>query len=491
MRGLDRREALARMAGAAGLLTLPASPARAGTRAPTARAHDLDALADRLRATPRAETFTLASELIRAGVDIPTLLGAIFLCGVREIRPRPHGILHSVMMVGSSFQFADAASPTEAWLAVLWNLDDLKHSMEEDRSEDGDWSLPPRRQGRAQSPDAARNELVAAMEAWDAGRADRALTAFLPYCDRTELFEVLWPFLARCYAFIGHKIIYAMQVERVLGRIGWRYAEPALRSLVMASLVGRDVAAFDRSRDRARSFPAGWERGREDPAQSAALLRTLRTANPPEAQELVAHAFRDGLGPQTVWDALRLFGSEVFLKRRGRTADTGRQALLPVHALTVVNALGHAARSARLDATRRILVLQAAGWLAAMRDDLAGLADFSMAGSGIEALGDAADPGPALRPLLDEASPARLRAYLDAAPAERERYSAHLRHALVRTGQEHHQHKYAAAMQEESRLVHPRWTSRILAPAVDYIAHPKDPETEVYRRAVKAMRDAG
>ena len=478
-------------AGAAGLLTLPATPAPARSQAPTTSAHDLESLAARLRTTPRTETFALATELIRAGVGIPALLGAIFLCGVREIRPRPHGILHSVMMVGSSFQFADAASPTESWLAVLWNLDDLKRSMEEDITEAGDWSLPPRREGRTQSPDAARNELVAAMEAWDAARADRALAAFLPHCDRAALFEVLWPLLARCYAFIGHKIIYAMQVERVLGRIGWRYAEPALRSLVMASLVGRDTAAFDRSRDQARRFPAGWEHGREDPAQSAALLRALRAANPPEAQELIVHAVRDGLGPQTVWDALRLFGSEVFLKRRGRTADTGRQALLPVHALTVVNALGHAARSARLEGTRRILVLQAAGWLAAMRDDLAGLADFSMAGTGIEALGEGADPGRALGPLLDEASPARLRAYLDAAPEVRERYSAHLRHALVRKGQEHHQHKYAAAMQEESRLVHPRWTSRILAPAVDYIAHPKDPETEVYRRAVRAMKAAG
>lgn len=304
MPGLDRREALARMAaGAAGLLTLPAAPAQARTRAPTASAHDVESLAARLRATPRAETFALATKLIRAGVDVPTLLGAIFLCGVREIRPRPHGILHSVMMVGSSFQFADAASPTEAWLAVLWNLDDLKPSMEEDRTEAGDWSLPPRREGRTLGPDAARKELVAAMEAWDAGRADRALAAFLPHCDRAALFEVLWPLLARCYAFIGHKIIYAMQVERVLGRIGWRYAEPALRSLVMASLVGRDTAAFDGSRERARRFPAGWERGREDPAQSAALLRALRAANPPEAQELVAHAVRDGLGPQTVWDA--------------------------------------------------------------------------------------------------------------------------------------------------------------------------------------------
>jgi hypothetical protein len=328
---------------------------------------------------------------------------------------------------------------------------------------------------------------VAALENWDAERADAALVSFIPHCDRAAMFEVLWPYMTRCYAFIGHKAIYAMQVERVLARIGWRYGEPALRSLVMASLVGRNTSAFEHARELAGRFPEGWESGREDAAESAGLLRVLRTATATGAQDAATEALRGGLGARTVWDALRLLGSEVFLKRSGRRADTGRRALLPVHALTVVNALGHAARSTSLEPTRRLLVLQAAGWLAALRDDLAGLAAHSMGGPGIEVLGDDAAPALSFRVALDEPVPARVRRYLDAVPADRDRYRTLLRRSLMFTGQEHHQHKYAAAMEEESRLVHPRWTTRILAPAVDYIAHPFDRETEVYGRARKAL----
>jgi hypothetical protein len=461
---LGRRRALGALAaGAAGVLT--ARP-RWSAAAPAPR--DLEALAQRIRAKPRAGAFALATELIRAGADVPALLGGIFLCGVREIRPRPHGILHSVMMVGSSFQLCEGASPTEAWLLALWNLDSLKESMEDDDREWGNWSLAPPRPARVAGHEAARKELVAAMEAWDAPRADAAVTALLPHSDRAALFEVLWPFLARCYAFIGHKIIYAMQVERVLGRIGWAYAEPALRSLVMASLVNRDTAAHDQSRELLPTLPAAWERGREDPAGSAALLGALRAAKPREAQALVARAFRDGLGPQTVWDALRLLGAEIFMKRSGRTADTGRLALLPVHALTVANAFGHAARSAREDATRRLMVLQAAGWLTAMRDDLAGLAGLSMDGPGIEAREPGETPAP-----------------------DRARELARLRAALARKAQENHQHKLTAAVEEESGRVHPRWAGRIVATGADYVDSPKDPETELYRRSVRALRDAG
>jgi hypothetical protein len=418
---------------------------------------------------------------------VTTVLGAVFLCGVREIRPRPHGILHSVMMVGSCFQLTDAAAAGEAWPLVLWNLDDLKACMEEDKVEAGDWSLQPVRPARASTAEAARRELVAALDDWDAERADAALVTFIPHCDRAALFELLWPYMSRCYAFIGHKAIYAMQVERVLARIGWRYAEPALRSLVAASLVSRNTAAFDHARELAPRFPDGWETGREDAAASVSLLRSLRTATAPAAQDAVMQVIRSGLGPRSVWDALRLLGSEVFLKRSGRRADTGRKALLPVHALTVVNAFGHAARTTSSDATRRLLVLQAAGWLAAMRDDLASLAAHSMAGPGIETLGDDAAPAPSFRVGLDEPIPARVRRYLDDAPADRDRYRSLLRRSLTLTGQEHHQHKYAAAVDEESRRVHPRWASRILAPAVDYIAHPLDRETDVYRRARTAL----
>ena len=494
MGGLDRREALRRMgSGAAGLFCLSRAAALAGAaaRADSGKA-DPAGLADRLCAAPAAAAFDVAARAIRSGADRQALLGAIFLCGVRDIRPRPQGILHSVMMVESCFRLSEAAEPAEAWLPVLWNLDDLKRAQESDRRDDGDWSLAPRPAPRGKGPEEARREFLAAMEAWDAERADRAIVDLLPHHDRASLYEILWPLAARCYAFIGHKMIHAAQMERVLGRIGWRHAEPALRTLVMASLVNRDTAAFERSRDLSRRLPDRWLEGKEDPEQSCQLLRELAVRPPRGAQELVVDSFKDGLGPNTVWDALRLFGSEMVLRRPGRSASDGRTALLPVHALTVTNAFGHAWRSTKVEETRRLLILQAAAWLAAMRDDLGDLVGLSMAGPGIDALGvsgeiAAADPAQ----LLERASPAQVRACLDREPATRAGYLAGLRTSLFRKGQEHHQHKYAASMAEESRLVDPRWASRILAPAVDYLAHPADIETEIYRRSIHALQKAG
>lgn len=491
---LTRREAVVRMgSGAAGLFCLSGTAALAGAagRVESGRA-DPAALAERLCAAPASAAFDVAAGAIRSGADRGALLGAIFLCGVRDIRPRPHGIIHSVMMVESSFRLAESAAPGEAWLPVFWNLDDLKRAQESDRRDDGDWSLEPAPRPRGLGPVAARREFLAAMEAWDPGRADRAIVELLPHHDRASLYEIIWPLACRCYAFIGHKMIHAAQMERVLGRIGWPHAQPALRSLVMSALVSRDTAAFERSRELAKALPARWLEGKEEPDQSRQLLRDLAVRSPRGAQDLVVEAFKAGLGPQTVWDALRLFGSEMILRRPGRSASAGRTALLPVHALTVTNALGHAWRSTRLESTRRLLVLQAAAWLASMRDDLVDLVGLSMSGPGIEALGQSTgDDASDLAPMLERASPGHVRACLDREPAKRAGYLAGLRTALFRKGQEHHQHKYAAAMEEESGLVHARWSSRILAPAVDYLAHPADTETETYRRSIHALQKAG
>jgi hypothetical protein len=494
MGGLNRREALWRMgSGAAGLFWLSGTTALAGAAGGLDRGGaDSSGLAERLCASSASGAFDVAAGAIRSGADHGALLGAIFLCGVRDIRPRPHGILHAVMMVASSFQLAESVPPYEAWLPVLYNLDDLKRAQEGDRRDDGDWSLKPRPAPRGPGAGSARREFLAAMEAWDAERADRAIVELLPYHDRASLYEILWPLAARCYAFIGHKMIHAAQMERVLGRIGWRHAEPALRSLVMASLVNRDTAAFERSRELARALPDRWLEGKEEPEQSRLLLRELAVRGPRGAQDLVVDSFKDGLGPRTVWDALRLLGSEMILRRPGRSASAGRTALLPVHALTVTNALGHAWRSTRLEGTRRLLILQAAAWLAAMRDDLIDLVGLSMAGPGIDALGASSEEDvPDLAQMLERASPGQVRACLDREPARRAGYLAGLRTALFHKGQEHHQHKYAAALEEESRLVDARWASRILAPAVDYLAHPADAETETYRRSVRALQKAG
>jgi len=187
-------------------------------------------------------------------------------------------------------------------------------------------------------------------------------------------------------------------------------------------------------------------------------MRELRVMAPRASQERIVAAFRDGLGPRTVWDALRLLGSELFLRRPGRSASQGRSALLPVHAVTVTNAFAHAFRRAQSEQTRRLAILQAAAWLSAMRDDLRNIVG-----------------------LIDTTTPTMV-------PADAARYLARLRASLFRKGQEHHQFKYAAAIAEESAAIDPRWAQRILAPAAEYLAHPSDEVTDTYRRSMEALR---
>ncbi len=455
----------------------------------------IDDLCERLRVAPRERAFDVAADAIRAGADHETMLAAIFLAGVLDVRPRPHGILHCVMMVESAFQLAELSPPREAWLVTLFNLDDLKRSQEQDRSEAGDWKMPerPDSTGSARaSASEARAEFLAAMEAWDAERADRALVDLLPHVDHEAFAELLWPLAARCSAYIGHKAIYAAQVERVLRRIGWSHAEAPLRSLVRTLLVERETETLERSRDIANAFPASWREGAADPAASEELLRTLRSSTSTRAAELVREALEDGLGPASVWDGLRLFGAELFQRRPGRSADTGRAALLPVHALTVTNALGHAYRSTKSEPSQRLLLLQAASWLPAIRDSLSEIVGLSMEGPGLDALGsDETDGAEDLEELFEGGSAAHCRAFLDRGPGRVPRYLERLRSSLFHKGQEHHQHKYAAVLHEESALVHPRWSSRILAPAIDYLAHPNDPDTDTYERSLHALRKAG
>jgi hypothetical protein len=143
-------------------------------------------VAERLRVAPTATTFEVASAMIRSGVDWKTMLAAIFLCGVRGIRPRPHGILHCVMMVESTFQLAET-SPDDAWLPVLWNLHDFKISQEENRTVDGAWELKPPRGVSKMDAAQARRELIAAMDAWGVERADRAIVALARSANHGDL----------------------------------------------------------------------------------------------------------------------------------------------------------------------------------------------------------------------------------------------------------------------------------------------------------------
>ncbi len=490
MKHLNRRDAMIRVGmGTAGLLCKPAFASSTTTR----HAADLARLAERFRKTSRDAVLGVATQAIQHGADYQTLLGAAFMAGVHDVRPRSvGGKLHCVMMVDSAFQLAAAAPAKEAWLAALWSVDDFKNSQARDLGE-GDWVLPARPKVTFSSEAKAREAFRAAMDAWDAEAADRALAGLLPFHDRESFFELLWPYAARCYVDIGHKIIFCAQVERAIQRLGWHLAEPALRSLVNGLLYvfddisGSELAVFDHARALIPKFPSDWQTGKEDPSQSEVLLRKLRDCDANKAQELVVAAFDDGLGPATVWDSLRLYASEILHRRP--TSAARRHG--PVHGVTEVNAFAYIWRTTRVETTKRLMILQAAGWLPLMRRDLIRFFGEQQ-GPGLDALG-IAEPGklPEIPELFEQLSPDLARSRLDTGRGNRALFVAQLRDHLVHRAFQSHQYKYAAAIQEESVLIHPRWSSRVLAPAVTYLPTANDPQTEVARRSLHALRQAG
>ena len=481
MTDLTRRETLLLSAGAAATF-LPFR--RATTRS-------VEDLARAFRSVPRNEVFKIASDAIRKGTQLETFFAAIFRAGVMEIRPRPHGILHCVMEVESNCLLANATSGPEAWLPALWNLDDFKVSQARDVEENQDWTLSVPPDVRFPTENEAHREFVAAMNDWDADRAERALVGLIRFHELDSILEILWPLGMRCSAFIGHKAIYTVQIARTLRRIGWVEAQPALRSLVRALLVGRETEDFTRAQAlQGRMAPKSTTRTRSA-KESWALLNRLREATPRAAQELIVGELVDGFHPDTAWDAIRLLGSELFLRRPGKSAASGREALLPVHGVTVPSALGYIYRTSKSEATRRIAILQAAAWTTGIRDRLRQMIDLDMEGPGIDRALATVEAPMSLHELLEDPNPRAAWSLLDAKPMVVPAFSAALRESLYRHGLEHHQHKYAAAVIEEARLAHPDLRATILGASVDYLITPNGRSTDTYLKSIKCLEEAG
>ena len=188
-----------------------------------------------------------------------------------------------------------------------------------------------------------------------------------------------------------------------------------------------------------------------------------------------------------MWDGLRLYASEIFHRRPASAARRHG----PVHGVTEVNAFAYAFRVTEDETTKRLMILQAAGWLPLLRRDLIGFFG-PMEGRGLDALGAEIDgEAPALAEVFEELSPDAARVRLDRDPRSRTAYAARLRGFLFRKAFQSHQYKYAAAMEEDSALIHPRWASRVLAPALTYLPTTADPDTEDFERSVFALRRAG
>src|SRR5262249_39350448 len=165
------------------------------------------------------------------------------------------------------------------------------------KEESGGWMMPPVDEAKLPPTTQARRRFVEAMDDWDEEGSDRAVTALVRSASATEVVELFWRYGARDFRDIGHKAIYVANSWRTLQTIGWRHAEPVMRSLAFALLEheGDNPARRDADADRpwrenlkrVTKIRDDWQQGKRTPAAAADLLAALRPATPAEACDKV------------------------------------------------------------------------------------------------------------------------------------------------------------------------------------------------------------
>src|SRR5262249_54314674 len=322
-----------------------------------------DPLARLIEATPRKSLLEKVAAEVRKGTSYQQLLSAVFLAGVRGIQPRPVGFkFHAVLVVNSAHLASQAASDQDRWLPLFWAIDNYKGSQARNRQE-GDWRMSPPNEGQLPAAHQARQRFIEAMDGWNEEGAARAVTALARSAGANDVMELFWRYGARDFRDIGHKAIFVANGYRTLQTIGWRHAEPVLRSLAFALLQheGGNPAQRTDARDqdyrdnvnRAIQIRQNWQAGQGAANAVTEFLATMRTAAPAECSQQAVQKLNNNVHPNCLWDALFLFAGEELMRRPN---------IVGLHCVTMTNALHYGFETSGNDQTRRILLLQAAAF---------------------------------------------------------------------------------------------------------------------------------
>jgi hypothetical protein len=325
---------------------------------------DIEPLVRVIEDTPREELFAAVVAQMRGGIGYQELLTGLFLAGVRSIQPRPVGFkFHAVLVVNSAHLASQAMPDRERWLPLFWALDNFKSSQARNEKE-GNWVMPPVEEGKVPSESQARERFIAAMDDWDEQGTDQAVVSLVRNAGAGEIIELFWRYGARDLRDIGHKAIYVANSWRTMQAIGWRHAEPVMRSLAYALLAheGDNPAHRDAAPDRpwrenisrAGRIRKGWHAGKVDADATRELLAALRTNSYPDGCDKVVEILNRGISPASVWDALFLRAGELIMQQPG---------ILGIHCVTSANALHFGYEASGNDETRRMLMLQCAAFL--------------------------------------------------------------------------------------------------------------------------------
>jgi hypothetical protein len=322
-----------------------------------------------LEETPRNRVIEEVAARVKNGLSYRELLAALLLAGVRNVQPRPSvGFkFHAVLVVNSAHLASLSGPDNERWLPIFWAVDYFKSSQAQTQKESG-WRMKPVDESKRPTASKARAAFTKAMDNWDEGAADAAVAALARTAPMNELFDLFARYGCRDFRDIGHKAIFVANAFRALQCIGWRHAEPVLRSLAYALMhhEGDNPAKRDGDPDRpgrrnaelAKRLGGDWLGGKPSADATRDLLAALRDGSDADVPEKIVKMLNEGVAPRSVWDGLFLGAGELLMRQPG---------IVGLHTLTSMNALRYAFDTTRDDSTRRLLMLQGASFLPLFR----------------------------------------------------------------------------------------------------------------------------
>lgn len=431
-----------------------------------------------IESTPRGELMELMARRVASGLSYQEVLAALLLAGVRNVQPRPSvGFkFHSVLVVNSAHLASLASPDQDRWLPVFWALDYFKGTQAEEEQKTG-WKLQPVDEGRVPTASKARQAFVSAMESWDPEAADAAVAGMARHAGAHELFELFCRFGARDFRSIGHKAIYVANSFRTLQCIGWRHAEPVLRSLAFAlqNHSGEsNPAESDHSADRdwrenlerVQTLKKSWNNGNPNADVAREFVHLMRTATSGQAAQFACDSLNRGVSPQSLWDGVLLGSGELLMQQPG---------IVGLHALTTSNALHYAFQSSSQQESRQMLLLQACSFVPLFRESAAGRGELKQ--TTIEDLMTSADglkdqdPSDALGRIFESISGNRMNAARDVLAYARSDANAHefldeARRMIFLKGRDAHDYKFSSAVLEDYYHVSPELRDLFLALSV-------------------------
>jgi hypothetical protein len=434
---------------------------------------DMEPLVRLLEETPREQLLEVVGARVRGGLSYQQILAALLLAGVRNIQPRPSvGFkFHAVMAVNSVYQASLWAADADRWLALFWAIDYFKDSQARNLKESG-WTMKPVAAGRLPEVSKAHQAFRQAMDNWDEAAADAAAAGLARTAGSSEVFELLYRYGARDFRSIGHKAIFVANTQRVLEQVGWRHAEPVVRSLAYALLSHegenpsrRDAPAdhpWRRNQTLAAQIPGDWQNGKPSSEATVELLAALRRDSPDAVCDVTVQLLRRGTAPRSLWDALFCGAAELLLCQPG---------IVALHSVTTTNAMHRAYQTSGDDQSRRLLLLQTAAFVTMFRQAMAGrgrlpekpidrLESIPVSGDGSKAVEEifaeiGRDRHVAVRKTL---------AYLQA-KGSAEDFMGTARRLILLKGSDPHDYKFSVAALEDYYHISPAWRDRYLAAA--------------------------